>query len=104
MLCVIAFPPLLIVAVTVSFPLFCARFRMSFPGVISLITANGPALHSVFKSPTPAACIALRFVTFGTTSIVDRPSHFLGAARVKTGSGIASLIVIAMSFVRTPSG
>ena len=100
----IAFPPLLSVAVTVSFPLFCARFRMSFPGAISLITANGAALHSIFKSPAPDDSIAFKFVTCGTTSIVDRPSQFSGTARVKMGSGIASLIEIVMSCVRTPSG
>lgn len=72
--CVTGLPPLLIVAVTVH-PAVLRPFEDQFSGATSLITASGPALHSVFSSPAPFACIASEFVSSAQLQLSNvRPS------------------------------
>ena len=101
MLWVTGLPPLLIVAVTSSLPLFCARLSNNFPSTAFLITAMLPQFQSTFKSPAPLAFMAARLLTCGTISIAVRPSHAAGALSVNAGSAMSSLMVIAMSLVLT---
>ena len=97
-------PPLSMVAVTVSAPLFCARVSRSAPGDASdagsaaWVAAISPTVHWM-RMGAPAA----RPASFGVTVIVLRPSQVAGASSVNSGSGIASRIAIGTVFVSRPS-
>ena len=75
------------VAVTVRLPLFCARLRMSLPGAISVMTANGPAR---------AAPVKLAYVKIG--DIVRE--NVQAAVMDRDGDGLS---LLGMSFLGTLS-